>query len=108
MKRFLIFFLLLPAFGHAQGYTQQAAQACAGTAWVAENVITRRMAGEPKENLLRDMQSQSSQNNRERGAYMVDAAYSIPPMQGDARRIVIQGFKDSYYVDCLNEVSGIK
>lgn len=99
--------LTYPLASQAQ-YTQEAMKVCAGTARVAENIMTRRMAGERKEDLLRDMQSQGSPGNRERGIYMVEAAYAVPPLEGDARRIVIQGFRDSFYVHCLNEVSGFQ
>lgn len=69
--------------------------------------MTRRQSGEPYERVMRDMQNQSTANNKARGIDMVNQAYSIPPVFGQAQKMVIDGFADQYYVDCLNKVSGI-
>lgn len=109
MKRLLLLALLLPLAAQAQTqYTREAMLACPFHSFVAGDIFERRQSGEPKEYLIKEMQQHENKILNTLGVYMVDAAYAVPPVTGNAYTVTKQGFKDSFYVYCLKQMSGVQ
>lgn len=92
-----------PAMASGKLTQEQMLEGCSMIGAMAEEVMRRRQTNEPAENLIREVSGETW------AVKMIAEAYQKPafpgPFMEDARDMLISGFRDRYYVKCLEKIS---